>query len=95
MARLLAPQKPYVSLEEPDVRERALADPKGLLAELPQGAVLDAIQRCPDLLSYLQVIVDRERRPAGGSSPARTSSRCSTPRRRPWPAGWGNSPCCR
>lgn len=63
LARLLDPQKPYVSLEEPDVRERALADPKGLLAELPQGAVLDEIQRCPELLSYLQVIVDRERRP--------------------------------
>ncbi len=65
LARLLAPTKPYVSLEEPDVREHARSDPRGFLAGFPDGAVLDEIQRCPDLLSYLQVIVDRERRTGG------------------------------
>lgn len=63
LARQLAPSKPYVSLEELDVRERATVDPRGLLAEFPEGAILDEVQRCPDLLSYLQAQVDRRRQP--------------------------------
>jgi predicted AAA+ superfamily ATPase len=49
---------PYCSLEDPDVRERALADGRGFLAAYPQGAVLDEVQRAPALLSYLQTVVD-------------------------------------
>jgi predicted AAA+ superfamily ATPase len=49
---------PYRNLEAPDVRERALSDPKGFLSSLPEGAVLDEIQRAPELLSYVQVDVD-------------------------------------
>jgi predicted AAA+ superfamily ATPase len=54
--------KPYVSLEDPDTREYALHDPRSFLAQFPDGAVLDEIQRCPDLFSYLQGIVDRDGR---------------------------------
>ena len=50
----------YVSLEEPDEREFALADPKGFLRRFPAGIILDEIQKTPDLLSYIQGIVDRE-----------------------------------
>lgn len=52
------PQKPYVSLENPDVRLRAKEDPRGFLGEYADGAILDEIQRLPELLSYLQQIVD-------------------------------------
>lgn len=55
--------KPYLSLEDPDVREAALADPRGLLSGLPNGAVLDEAQRAPALFSYLQTLVDEDRRP--------------------------------
>jgi len=51
-------QKPYVSLESPDIRTFALEDPRGFLAGYPQGAILDEIQRAPDLFSYLQEILD-------------------------------------
>lgn len=51
--------KPYASLEDLDVREFADGDPRGFLAQFPAGAVLDEVQRCPQLLSYLQGIVDR------------------------------------
>ncbi len=54
--------KPYVSLEDLDQREFATQDPRGFLAQFPDGAVLDEIQRCPDVLSYLQGLVDRDRR---------------------------------
>ncbi len=35
-------------------------DPRGLLAELPGGAILDEIQRAPELTSYLQGVVDAD-----------------------------------
>ena len=56
--------KPYVNLESPDIREFARSDPRGFLALYPDGAILDEIQRVPQLLSYLQPIVD-ERNEAG------------------------------
>jgi predicted AAA+ superfamily ATPase len=52
------PNKAYVSLEEPDVREYAIGDPRGFLSDYPKGAILDEIQKAPQLFSYLQTIVD-------------------------------------
>lgn len=57
-------RKPYVSLEDPDVREQASQDPRGFLARYPGGCVIDEAQRLPPLLSYLQTEVDA--RPAPG-----------------------------
>lgn len=50
--------KPYVSLENPDMRNFAIEDPRGFLSGYPQGAILDEIQRTPDLFSYLQEVLD-------------------------------------
>jgi|APHig6443717817_1056837.scaffolds.fasta_scaffold27049_2 predicted AAA+ superfamily ATPase len=61
LVRSLFPDKPYRSLEEPDWRALAFHDPRGFLADCPQGAVLDEIQRVPELLSYLQGVVDAKR----------------------------------
>jgi len=52
----------YANLEAPHVREFAAADPRGFLAQFRDGAVLDEVHRVPDLLSYLQVLADEERR---------------------------------
>jgi uncharacterized protein len=52
--------KPYVSLEAPDIRRFALKDPNAFLKEFPNGAVLDEIQKAPQLLSYIQTIVDEK-----------------------------------
>ena len=57
------PSKRYLSLEDPDVRRSAELDPRGFLTGLERGAVLDEIQRAPHLLSYIQGIVDRLRKP--------------------------------
>ena len=51
-------QKPYISLEDPDIRLLAETDPRGFLSNYPDGAILDEIQRTPKLFSYLQGIVD-------------------------------------
>ena len=58
LARSLAEGRPYTSLEDPDVRDFAATDPRGFLNQFPDGAVLDEIQRCPALFSYLQSVVD-------------------------------------
>ncbi|HQT82217.1 ATP-binding protein [Ferrovum sp. PN-J185] len=60
LARHQFPDKPYISLENPDEREFATNDPKRFLARFPKGAVLDEIQRCPSLFSWLQGIVDQQ-----------------------------------
>ena len=57
-SKMLCPDKPYCSLENPDICEFALSDPRGFLKKYKSGAVLDEIQRAPVLLSYLQQIVD-------------------------------------
>jgi uncharacterized protein len=54
------PGHEYASLEEPDVREYALADPRGFLAQFAGPVILDEVQRAPDLFSYIQTLVDRE-----------------------------------
>ncbi len=59
----LFPSKPYVSLEDPDQRAFAQSDPRGFLAGYPKGALLDEVQRVPELFSYLQGVVDRARKP--------------------------------
>lgn len=54
--------KPYANLESPDIRQFAIDDPRGFLAQYPDGAILDEIQRAPDLASYLQPMVDEDQR---------------------------------
>lgn len=53
------PEKPYVSLENPDERLLAETDSRAFLSRFPNGAILDEVQRAPVLLSYLQEILDR------------------------------------
>lgn len=53
----------YANLEEPDTRDFALNDPRGFLGQFPHGAVIDEVQRCPDLPSYLQSLVDADPTP--------------------------------
>ena len=63
LVRDLFPDRPYVLLEEPDRRRFATEDPRGFLAEFPDGAVLDEAHRVPELFSYIQGIVDSDPRP--------------------------------
>jgi uncharacterized protein len=61
LARYLFPDKPYVTLENLQERRTALADPISFFDRFPNGAILDEIQRAPELLSYLQGVVDDRR----------------------------------
>lgn len=58
LARSVFKDKPYVSLENPDMRRFAQEDPRGFLAQYSNGAIFDEAQRVPELFSYLQQILD-------------------------------------
>ncbi len=60
LVQTVFPELPYVLLEDPDVRELAISDPRGFLANYTNGAIFDEVQRVPELFSYLQGIVDKQ-----------------------------------
>lgn len=59
LAKHTFPEKPYVNLETPAARMLALQDPHGFFSEYPDGCILDEIQKVPQLLSYIQELVDK------------------------------------
>lgn len=61
LARSLSENFQYVSLENPDIRNFALHDPRGFLYTIKGNAILDEVQRAPELLSYLQEILDNKK----------------------------------
>jgi len=56
----------YVSLEDIDMRNYAQDDPRKFLQihRNEHGLILDEFQHVPDILSYIQTIVDAEKKPA-------------------------------
>lgn len=62
LCKAIFPQKPYISLENPDTLEFARTDPRGFLSQFKDGAILDEIQRAPHLFSYLQQVLDETKK---------------------------------
>ncbi|MFM8336816.1 MAG: AAA family ATPase, partial [Opitutaceae bacterium] len=53
----------YLTLDDDNVLRAAQTDPVGFCAELPERAVLDEVQRVPQLFTSIKGLVDRDRRP--------------------------------
>jgi len=53
----------YLSLEDPAVRARALADPLTFLRENPPPAILDEVQQAPEILHHVKTAIDEDRKP--------------------------------
>jgi predicted AAA+ superfamily ATPase len=53
----------YLSLEDPATREFAQTDPVGFLSKSEDGMILDEIHRVPELVSYIQGMVDDKNQP--------------------------------
>ena len=58
LARFVFPEHTYLNLENLDLRSIASEDPRGFLAGNKGPIILDEIQKAPNLVSYLQEIVD-------------------------------------
>lgn len=63
LCRALFPDLPYANLEAPDTRAFATDDPRAFLAQYPNGAIIDEVQRAPALPSYLQGIINADPTP--------------------------------
>ena len=61
LVKELFKNKPYLSLENPDTRKFAIEDPRGFLSTIKNGAILDEVQRTPEIFSYLQEILDNNK----------------------------------
>jgi len=58
LLRQALPGWQMLSLEDIDLREFAQSDPRAFLQRYPAPLILDEAQRVPDLLSYIQTMVD-------------------------------------
>lgn len=63
LCQMAFPDKLYVTLESPDHREFAQNDPRGFLNQYASGAIVDEVQRVPDLASHIQEDVDKTQTP--------------------------------
>lgn len=59
LSRLLCPDKAYINFESPSIEKEALQDVEKFLNHYKNGAILDEVQRVPEILRYLQVILDK------------------------------------
>ncbi len=53
----------YLSFDDDVTREAATSDPAGFIADLPEKAILDEVQRVPALFTSMKASIDRNRRP--------------------------------
>ncbi len=58
LAKKIFPKYTYVTLENPELRSLALNDSKSFLKRFPAPVIYDEIQNVPELLSWIQVLVD-------------------------------------
>jgi predicted AAA+ superfamily ATPase len=65
LRHLFAERSGYVSLEPPDVRAAAAADPRGFLNLYPPPVIFDEVQYAPDLLPYIKERIDERRKRHG------------------------------
>ena len=63
LKNLFKTQYEYVSLEEKDMRDFALNDPRGFLNSYEGKLIIDEAQRVPDLFSYIQTKADEKEIP--------------------------------
>ena len=52
------PKAQYVLLEDPDIQDRVLSDPRSFLESLRLPVILDEIQNTPRLLDYVRTLID-------------------------------------
>lgn len=61
LAQMAFPEYAYCNLEHPETRTLAQQDPVGFFLQYPAPLIIDEIQRVPELLSYIQVEVDKHK----------------------------------
>jgi len=65
LANLFGKTHNLISFDDPMMRERALADPWLFLESAGDKIILDEIQYVPQLLSYIKILIDKDREKRG------------------------------
>jgi predicted AAA+ superfamily ATPase len=60
LAKIQFPDYKYCNLEIPEIRKLAVNDPNALFSQFNCPLIIDEIQRVPELLSYIQAMVDEK-----------------------------------
>lgn len=65
LARLVGQERNYryYTFDDAAVLEAAREDPAGFAQDLPEKAILDEVQKAPELFSSLKMVIDRDRSP--------------------------------
>ena len=58
------PNHSYVNLENPEARSLAQKDPRSFFKQFPTPMIIDEVQRVPELLSWIQPLVDESKKKA-------------------------------
>jgi len=59
LSKRLCRNKPYIDFENPAIQAQALMNIENFLRPYKQGAILNEVQHVPDLLHYLQVLLNK------------------------------------
>lgn len=60
LSKILCPDFPFINLEQPETRVIAAEDPRAIFNKYPDHLIIDEVQRVPEILSYIQAIVDEK-----------------------------------
>ncbi len=58
LARMTFPEKKYISMDDKSLREVAKSNPKDFLLAFPEGAIIDEVQKVPELFDAIKYYVD-------------------------------------
>lgn len=64
LAKMMFPNYTYYNLEDIRLRERIEQDPKGFINKQEGGVILDEVQKYSEILSYIQINIDENFKPA-------------------------------
>ena len=59
LAKLLFPEKRYISFDDKNIRELAKSNPIDFLLAFPDGAILDEVQKIPDIFEAIKYQIDK------------------------------------
>ena len=62
LCKMTFPNYGYVNLEDPILRSEIATDPKNYLMQYPDGLIIDEAHYLPEIFSYVQVLVDENRK---------------------------------
>lgn len=65
LAKMVFPDKPYVSFDDTRFRELAASAPADFLLAFPEGVIIDEAQKVPNIFDAIKLVVDKEPEHAG------------------------------